>query len=414
MKTKILLKRLLPVIILFIAINTGFGIEYALRVPKEWYTSTPAGSYNTLDNPDYNGTSRAMAVDTSQKILYLSAGLKLLIFDIEDKNNPVLLGDFNKTDTAKYIAYQDDVVALAGPTNFNLLDVSDPTNPQNLSVFTIHEYYHTTDIEFIGDYVFLSVAADGTGYGLPNPYYVMYIVDVSDPYNPVETAIFRQFNYYATQLTIDGNIAYLAYDTYGIRTVDISNKSNPILLGSYQAFGLVANLPQMVNVKDTAIRTVDSTRYIMVADGDNGYIIGDMSDPSHPGVIGGVIILEEVVALDVTFSYSFVLTQQGLVYVYSLNKPTKFRIVGKFDAYENSGTAIDIYIHQSTSTMYILRNNGLVIFNLVEGVHNDYYHEEAKLGYTWIAIGLSLIICVPLAISIVMRHHDKFTYSSRF
>jgi heme exporter protein D len=61
-----------------------------------------------------------------------------------------------------------------------------------------------------------------------------------------------------------------------------------------------------------------------------------------------------------------------------------------------------------------LRNNGLVIFNLVEGVHNDYYHEEAKLGYTWIAIGLSLIICVPLAISIVMRHHDKFTYSSRF
>lgn len=417
MKSKILLKRLLPVIILFIAINTGLGIEYGLRVPREWYTSTPAGEYNTLDNPVYNATSQDMAVDTAKKIAYVSSGTKLLIFNVENIDNPILLSEFNKNVTAKFIAYQEfgDLLVVTGTRDFNIVNVSDPENPVNMSVFTWHYFYHATDVEFIDDFVYLLVSADGTNSSL-DPYHVMYIVNVTDPYNPIETVVYRQYGLYPTEFTIYGNVAYIADNANfnGIRTVDISNKSAPITLGNYQFFGLVADFPQGVYVRDTEIKIIDSKKYIMIADEDNGYIIGDMTNPYNPQVIDGELILDDIVSIDVTFGYSWLLTDTGRVYVYSLDKPTKFRIVGKFDPYDDGGVGLDIFVHEPTSTMYILRNNGLAIFRLTEGEHNDYYREEAKFSYTWIGIGLSLIICVPIAISIVMRHRDTFTYSSRF
>ena len=81
----------------------------------------------------------------------------------------------------------------------------------------------------------------------------------------------------------------------------------------------------------------------------------------------------------------------------------------------NSTTnARDIFVHQATSTVYILRSNGLAMYHLVEGVKNDYYRDEASFGYTWIAVGLSVLVCVPLAVSVIMRNKDKYAYSSKY
>jgi len=100
--------------------------------------------------------------------------------------------------------------------------------------------------------------------------------------------------------------------------------------------------------------------------------------------------------------------------VYSLEKPTKLNVVGKFDPYPELVNAIDIYVHQATSIVFILRTNGLATYHLREGVKDAYYREAAAFSYTWIAIGLSLLVCVPLTFSALMRHRDKYAYSSKY
>ena len=412
MKTKKLMLRLLPVIILFVVINTGFGIEYALRIPREWITSEPAGYYNTLSNPLDNRSSNGLAVDTLDKIAYVTAGYKMLILDVADADNPILLSYYSTPVVAKFMALQDDMLILTGPKEFRIMDVSNHLFPHSLSTFYIHENYSITDVQIQGDYVYLAVRVDGSGL---EPYGTilqsMVIVDISNPYIPQETAVYRR-GIYSDDLVVAGNIAYLSWSELGTQLVDITNKSAPRSLDKFQMFGLVSHLPQAVDLEEARIQTIDSSTYIFVADGDNGYIIGDVTNPRDVQNAGGVSlgnITANAVAIDLSFYHAFILFDTGQVIVYSLNKPTKFKLAGIFD-FINPGYGKEIYIHDATSTLYILQNNGLFIFNLVDDVKNNYYLEEMKFGYTWIAILLSMIICVPLAVSAVIRHKEKFSY----
>ncbi len=414
--TKQLWKRLLPVIALFLAINIGFGIEYYLRIPKEWYTSSAAGVYNTMYfNPFYNATAREFAIDTSTDHAYVTAGTALLILDFENINSPTLLSSFNKTTAAHGVAYDDDTLILTGLKDFNVIDISNPSSPQNMSVTPIHENYTITDVELIGDLAYLSVAGDNLYVEPGLAKQVLYIVNVSDPVNPTVITVYRRLEFFATDIYIRGDILYLSQDDWGVRLIDISNASHPVGYspGYYSAFGLVTQLRQYVDIQKTAVHSVDGSTYIFVADAENGYIIGDVTNPDEPQVIDGELI-NDVVSLHLTYSYAFVLRDTGQTWVYSLEKPTKFRIVGKFDPYAPNSTIIakDIFVHQATSSIFILRSHGLAIFHLIEGVKNDYYREESAFSYTWIAVGLSALICVPLAISVAMRSRDKYAYST--
>jgi hypothetical protein len=97
-----------------------------------------------------------------------------------------------------------------------------------------------------------------------------------------------------------------------------------------------------------------------------------------------------------------------------LDKPTKFKLAGRYDPYEDTIPlkAIDIFVHPGTQSIFILRNDGFLINRIVEGVKNDYYRQEAAFSYTWIAVGLSLLICIPLGIAVVSRSRDSYSYSA--
>lgn len=415
-RTKQLLKRLLPVIALFLAINIGFGIEYYLRIPKEWYSVTSGGFYETTENSPSNATSMGFAIDTSEKIAYIASGYELLVVDFDNLNSPSFLGNYTSPTPTRHVAFKDDLLVLSGSKNITLLDISNPSTPVYLSNFSIHPNYSIKDIEIKDDIVYLAVRGTSSNPepGLNNR--ILYVINVTNPELPTEISVIRRFGYYADELCIYGNVLYLSWDEFGTRLLDISDPANPsFYTGTYQLFGLVDQYRQMVNVYDTEVRNIGGTTYIFVADYDNGYIVGDVTDPNSPEPIDGVM-LDDVVSVDLTSNYAFVLRETGQTLVYSLDKPSKFKIVGKFDPYPEtlSITALDIQVHQATDAVFILRTDGLAIYHLREGVKDDYYREAASLSYTWIAIGLSLLICVPLLVSVLMRHRDKYAYSSNY
>jgi len=419
--TKQFLKRILPVIAFFLVINIGFGIDLYLRYPKEWFTPAPVGEYNSLSNPTYNATAHSFAVNTAEKIVYMSYGTNLLILDVTDINNPTVLSNFNKTNAARRVAQEDDLLVVTSSKDFNVLNVSNPSMPQNTSVFNIHVNYTIYDVQIVDQIAYLAVSADNSYVELPGaPFRALYIVDISDPYNPVEMAVYSQVGLYATDLTVDNDIVYLSQANWGISLINVNNKSHPVKYspGNYVGFGLVENLPYYVNVRKTTVRNFETDRYIFVADGDNGYIIGDVSNPNRPEPIGGVF-LDNLVSLHLIFDYALVVNSTGHGNMYSLKKPLKFNVVGSYNFYVSSATTRDIVVHQATSTIYLLRNNGLAIYRLIEGrpakdsPNYQFYREETRIGYTWIAVALSFIICVPLAITVILRHKDQYAYKSR-
>ena len=412
--TKQLLKRLLPVIALFLAINIGFGIEYYLRIPKEWYTVTSAGEYDTLHNSHNNASSKGFAIDTSEKIAYVAAGEELLVIDVDNSNSPSLLSSYNKTATTLDVAIDGDILVLTSATNINILDISNPLSPQNMSDFSIHENYTIKDVEIKDDMVYLAVSANSFNPEATDDFRVLYVVNITDPYNPTEASMLRRYLFFANELCIYGDILYLSYFDWGTRLIDISDPANPVYYtGYYSAFGLVSHLPQYVNIQKTEVRSIDGSTLIFVADRENGYVVGDVTDTAAPEPIDGEI-LDDIVSLHLTSNLAFVLSETGQTMVYSLVKPTKLNLVGRFDPYAELIDAIDIHVHQATSIVFILRTNGLATYHLREGVKNDYYREEAAFSYTWIAVGLSLLVCVPLTFSVLMRHRDKYAYSSKY
>jgi hypothetical protein len=404
--TKKLLTRLLPVIALFLAINIGFGIEYYLRIPKDWYTVSAAGQYNA--------TSQGFAIDTSEKIAYVTSGEELLILDYTNLTSPSLLSSYNKSTVTLDVAIDGDIAVVTSAKNISIIDISNPASPIGLSNFSIHEDYTIRDVDIKGDMVYLAVRADflSPEPGLYNR--ILYVVNITNPSAPTEAATLRRFGTYGDELFIYGDILYISQEDWGTVLIDISEPGSPSLYsGYYSLFGLVSDYPGDVNVQKTEVRSIDGSTYIFVADLENGYIIGDVTNTEDPQPINGVF-LGDVVSLHLTSNLAFVLRSTGQTLVYSLKKPTKFNIVGKFDPYTETLIAKDIYVHQATSTVFILRNNGLALYYLREGVKNDYYREEISFSYTWIAIGLSLLICVPMFISVVIRHKETYAYSSKF
>ena len=58
---------------------------------------------------------------TAQKIAYITAGDELLILDITDISSPQLLSSFNKTTTARNIAFDGDLLRTHKFKKFQLV-----------------------------------------------------------------------------------------------------------------------------------------------------------------------------------------------------------------------------------------------------------------------------------------------------
>ncbi|MBN2155350.1 MAG: hypothetical protein JW776_04860 [Candidatus Lokiarchaeota archaeon] len=402
-RTKKLLVRLIPIIIIFLGINIGFGIDYYLRIPKEWYTSTPyGGGYTTINAHSFN-------VNPQNKLVYMTSGDVLQIINVDNPNNPSLLSEFNKTNPATFMAREGDLLVLAGENDFNIINISNPALPVNLSIFNINVNYTIADVAIKGDYVFLAVSPISPYIDSLN-FQVLVSVNISNPLDPKEGAMYRRYGFYSYSLTLHEDIAYITHPDKGIAIVNITNPENLNGLGYLTKFGLLSTYPWAINAYQTAIKKTTTATYILIADHDNGYIVADVTDPTVPQPIGGTSMPYSI-SLFATFNYAYVLQKNGTISVFSLTDPIQRELVGRFDPYNELINARDIYVHQSTNTLYLLRNNGLTMYNLVEGIKNDYFRVEAALDYTLVAIVFSLILCVPLGIAVIIRHRETATFS---
>ncbi len=148
-----------------------------------------------------------------------SAGLETL--QISEPADLTLL-DSEPSNYAAYVDVQGDTLHIADWGSLYMLDVSDPASMTPY-------YWYASD----GSY---TCTVDGNIAYVANGWSGVRLIDVSDPMNPTQISLFNTPDY-ATRVAVSGNVAYFADFRAGVHAVDVSDPSSPVLLDTYNTPG---------------------------------------------------------------------------------------------------------------------------------------------------------------------------------
>lgn len=205
-----------------------------------------------------NVGSSVSGVSISGDLGVLSLGINgIMVVDLTDPVVPVFLGQVNTPGSAFGVAINGDLVYVAAGESFQVVDISDPTNPvliathavdnvtgvmiegnlalayssglfeSKLEIIDISNIHTLTslstfdptgrinDLEVRGDRVFIA----GSG-----PH--LMVVDLEDPTNPVMSGSWTSSSGFAGAIEVVGKRAYLAMNGT-VQVVNITNPENP-------------------------------------------------------------------------------------------------------------------------------------------------------------------------------------------
>ncbi|MCW8811500.1 MAG: YCF48-related protein [Ignavibacteriaceae bacterium] len=170
----------------------------------------------------------------------------LRIFNISDPANPVQISILSIPGSLARIVYKDNYLFIAcDDEGFRIVDVSDPINPEIVSYI---DYPYVTDCCVNGNYAYLTSLGIGGG-NISS----LYILDISDPLNPVQTGVYAETGLSPFGVSVSGDFAYVA-DEDEIAAFLVSDPSNPIYLESiiapYLILGGIYSVDSLIFVAD--------------------------------------------------------------------------------------------------------------------------------------------------------------------
>ncbi len=278
--------------------------------------------------------------------------------NISDPSNPSSYGYIDTPDV-DWLMIRDQVLIVKAISHYILfIDISNLTNPQLLNTIIVPE--SLSDLSFVGDYMLVSTVYPGSiwifanagnaqfdsvgVFRLEDEYYLSnlsqfdtYLLCSSSQYifslniiNPSQPRIIGNVenNGFAQNVTLAGNLVFIADGDDGLQIYDISDPRDPSFVGYYDSPGY----SYAVAVRGD---------YAFLADGNSGVAILDISDPSNPtfasGMGGGYDFWDVVLE----GNYAFLANDYWGVVIYDISDPIYPVFVSHYDT---PGYARDIEI----------------------------------------------------------------------
>jgi len=221
----------------------------------------------------------------------------LAVMDISDPQNPTIISQLYLPGESKDIAIDGFIVFVAGGRGgVFILDITNPEQPVLLGTCEI-QGYDISRIFISGDFAYVS---DLT-YGL-------FIVDVSDRTNPSVVG-----QYHTTDniegTYVDNNIAYVTISASGLDIVDISDRSNPQFLANFD--------DTLYHATDVAIYD----DYAFICENSSDFRILDVSDPANPVYIGREWYHLRAKDMEIKDTYAYTVNPEFGVEIYDISNP---------------------------------------------------------------------------------------------
>ncbi len=173
-----------------------------------------------------------MDIVFSGKILYAALNQDVLAIDFSDLNNIHQVGSVTTSGWIEDLAVQGNYVYTASEDQgMSVVDVADPTNPQEKATFRESNMDYYVGIQIQGDYAYIADSWVG-----------LKIINISNPLAPALAGSFTNVSgdFYADQIAVSGNYAYTQGNWGEVLFFNISDPSNPQLKGSYHLSGVSA------------------------------------------------------------------------------------------------------------------------------------------------------------------------------
>jgi hypothetical protein len=190
----------------------------------------------------------------------------LRIFDVSDSSAPNEISTLASSNGLPGVAVSGDYAYIQGDDTdlIRIIDVSDPYNPVEVNAYGAP--LGARHIFIVDRYIY--VATSGSG---------IRILDMSDPVNPIEVGNFDSGSS-AWGLYVSGNFAYVAYNYSGLRAYDVSDPTAPVLACDFDDhFGAEFEHVGVHIEGDFAYVVGDKS-----STATRGLHIFDVSDPYHP------------------------------------------------------------------------------------------------------------------------------------
>ncbi len=234
-------------------------------------------------------TKVARDIAVQGNIAYLAdgeAGLKVI--DVSDPARPVQLGQHDSPFFHSAIVAQDNRVYVAGGLGgLEIYRVSDPRRPK---LIWRHEFSEVRGLEVDRDYLYFADGDEG---------FRIYSIREMPP-SPVSRINTNGWN---CDCFILGDVACLADGGRGIKTVDISDRTNPKLLGELYLKTLTREL-----------HAIDGT--LFAAGHSAGIFAIDVSAPGSPRITARSPVVDDARGVFADGKFVYLASASGGVYVF--------------------------------------------------------------------------------------------------
>jgi len=204
---------------------------YVAEGPRYTGSNYIGGGLEVIDindpaNPHRIGeetNSIAWAVAVSGNYACVTSETNGFVIDISDPTNPRRIGSFDTSGYARLAAVGNFIYVADGRVGLQIIDISNPASPQRVGNY--HAGRDVVDVAVRGNYAYLAEAPlyDETGIVGPGG---LQVIDISDPTNPEPVGGYHQGEaHYVVSVSVDGNYACV----FAVGLIDITDPSHPKL-----------------------------------------------------------------------------------------------------------------------------------------------------------------------------------------
>ena len=263
---------------LYVACRTGgltvFDVS-KIDHPLSEGSWTPSGIYEIL----------TLRVDNG--LAYVCCGVDgLVIADLSDLANPKILsqtslpGGFGLSYAMDIHIFENYAYVADLYNGIHVVDTSNPEKPDYIKGIVLAG---TSNLYSEGDYLYTTLQGAGAG-----------ILNISNPGNPALEAIYKADDIEST-IAVDGNYAWIGYNSAGLRAVDISGKTSPIHDERWIYSGSGCS----------SLALFPGSNTIYMADYDKGLISIDMTDKTRMTATVAFDTPADAIAIDISGDYVF-------------------------------------------------------------------------------------------------------------
>ena len=182
-------------------------------------------SAQTVEVGFLNTPSGVSRIAVAGQYAYMAAGAELLVVSVADPANPAIVASCDTSDSAvSNVAVSGDYAYVMDYyQGLKVISISDPLHPVEVGHCDLTGAY---SVAVSDSYVCAGGLAELTE---------LSVISVADPVHPTEVGSLG-IPGNVNSVTMDGDIAYVAVDMFGLKAVSIADPTHPLEVGHYGGF----------------------------------------------------------------------------------------------------------------------------------------------------------------------------------